>query len=68
MRAGNDSASAYATAPSESTFAAIAAVAGTIVGGSSGYLNFVPANGSTAGEVTSYRSLVRDSISYRLVP
>lgn len=30
---------------------------GDIVGGSYGFLNFVPANGDTAGEVTSYSSI-----------
>jgi len=30
---------------------------GDIVGGSYGFLNFVPANGSTAGDVTSYSSI-----------
>jgi hypothetical protein len=30
---------------------------GTIVGGSYGFMNFLPANGSTAGEVTSYSSI-----------
>jgi hypothetical protein len=31
--------------------------AGDIVGGSYGFMNFLPANGSTAGEITSYSSI-----------